>query len=391
MATWGTGVVGRTAGTVRRSSCISMVDSAVVVEEARWPARSCAGRRGPGGGVASAAVCRRSARRGPGWRRRRRAVAPRRSPTELAQRHVGGERTVDDVDDVDAVPLQPLGRVHSGQYEVVLVQVGRPREVARSRRAGRASGRRRSRRASATGRPRSTNRSRSPRRAACVGISGGQQRPQQVENTPRRARPPREPAGRGQARRAWRRAPYGSPPGPPRPYRHAAAGCQARAGRRTSSSRRGPWRGPIPSCSRSSRNQAISSSGLSSSRTRGDEVLDVRGFQELQTAVLDEGHASSGQLHLEQIAVVGGPHQNGLSLERPALLGARQESCPPPARASADASWQRTSRGRGPPSRSDRSRTTESVGGRSDRVGQRRGSAAGTGSCAPGTTVRGRR
>src|SRR5262245_13051365 len=47
------------------------------------------------------------------------------------QSHVGGKRAVDDIDEMDAVPLQALGGVHSGQNEVVFVQVGWRGEVAR--------------------------------------------------------------------------------------------------------------------------------------------------------------------------------------------------------------------------------------------------------------------
>ena len=60
---------------------------------------------------------------------------------------------------------------------------------------------------------------------------------------------------------------------------------------------------------------------MSSSRTAGDEVLDVGGFEELQPAVLDVRDATGGQFDLEQVAVVRRTHQHCLGLEGPALLG----------------------------------------------------------------------
>ncbi len=45
------------------------------------------------------------------------------------------------------------------------------------------------------------------------------------------------------------------------------------------------------------------------------EVLDVRGFEELQPAELDEGHPARSQLDLEQVAVVAGPHQHRLIVQ----------------------------------------------------------------------------
>ena len=52
----------------------------------------------------------------------------------------------------------------------------------------------------------------------------------------------------------------------------------------------------------------------------GEEVLDVRRLEELQPAVLHERHAARGQLHLEQVAVVGGPHQHRLVDQAAALV-----------------------------------------------------------------------
>src|SRR5262249_5214963 len=50
-------------------------------------------------------------------------------PGRGAQRHVAGHRTVDQVGQVHHGPFQPLGRVHGGDDQEVLVVAGRPGEV----------------------------------------------------------------------------------------------------------------------------------------------------------------------------------------------------------------------------------------------------------------------
>ena len=54
------------------------------------------------------------------------------------------------------------------------------------------------------------------------------------------------------------------------------------------------------------------------------QILDVRGFEKLQSAELDEGNVAPGQLHFERAAVVRSAEQDRLRLEREPGLAARQ-------------------------------------------------------------------
>ena len=56
---------------------------------------------------------------------------------------------------------------------------------------------------------------------------------------------------------------------------------------------------------------------------RRKHVLDVRSFDEFQTAVFHERDIAAGQLHFELIAVPAGPEQHRLTLQRDALLQMR--------------------------------------------------------------------
>ena len=84
--------------------------------------------------------------------------------------------------------------------------------------------------------------------------------------------------------------------------------------------------GPMPSCSRTSRNQASSIGGIGHHPGRGEEVLHVRGLGEPQSAVLHVRDAARGQLDFQQVAVVRGPDQHRLLLERHARLILGQHS-----------------------------------------------------------------
>ena len=57
-----------------------------------------------------------------------------------------------------------------------------------------------------------------------------------------------------------------------------------------------------------------------------DQVLDVRGLQVAQAAVLDERDLAAGELELEQVAVMRGPHQHGLAAELDSLLARGQHA-----------------------------------------------------------------
>ena len=57
----------------------------------------------------------------------------------------------------------------------------------------------------------------------------------------------------------------------------------------------------------------------------GQQVLDVRGFQEFQPAVLDEGDVAPGQFDLEEVAVLGAAKQHGLALQGNARLALGQD------------------------------------------------------------------
>ena len=57
------------------------------------------------------------------------------------------------------------------------------------------------------------------------------------------------------------------------------------------------------------------------------DVLDVRGFQELEAAVLHERHVAPRELDLEHVAVVGAAEQNRVPAAAPRRLRAWRESC----------------------------------------------------------------
>ncbi len=57
-----------------------------------------------------------------------------------------------------------------------------------------------------------------------------------------------------------------------------------------------------------------------------DEVLDVRGVEESQAAVLHERDVAPGELELEQVSVVAGSEQHGLLLELHPLLARREHA-----------------------------------------------------------------
>src|SRR5205085_6543179 len=52
----------------------------------------------------------------------------------------------------------------------------------------------------------------------------------------------------------------------------------------------------------------------------GEHIFDMRRLQELQPAVFDEWNIASGELKLQQIAVVAGAEENRLPAERHALF-----------------------------------------------------------------------
>ena len=56
-----------------------------------------------------------------------------------------------------------------------------------------------------------------------------------------------------------------------------------------------------------------------------EQILDVRGLEKLQAAVLDEGDVAPGQFHFERAAVVRRAEQHGLRLERKPRLAACQD------------------------------------------------------------------
>ena len=60
--------------------------------------------------------------------------------------------------------------------------------------------------------------------------------------------------------------------------------------------------------------------GVVGEAEQADQILDVRGFEEPQPAVLHVGDAPARQLELEQIAVVRGAHEHRLLAQRDALL-----------------------------------------------------------------------
>ena len=152
-----------------------------------------------------------------------------------------------------------------------------------------------------------------------IRIARSEQRAQQVEHTLRALRDRRVRRGRTRARRASRPGRCERPRELRRPSRRAGTGRPASRGR---GCRAAP---------RASRTDAVVQAQQPEPRDlvhlvveepdARDEVLDVRGFEELQSAVLDERDASSGELDLEQVAVVRGAHQHGLLAQRPARLG----------------------------------------------------------------------
>ena len=56
-----------------------------------------------------------------------------------------------------------------------------------------------------------------------------------------------------------------------------------------------------------------------------EQVLDVRRLEELQPAELDVGDVAPGELQLELGAVVRGPEQHGLALQRDAGFPRRED------------------------------------------------------------------
>ena len=72
------------------------------------------------------------------------------------------------------------------------------------------------------------------------------------------------------------------------------------------------------------RNHASSSRRVVGQPEQGDEVLDVRGLQEAQPAVLHVRDVAAGELELEQVGVVRGAHQHGLLAQRDALARGRR-------------------------------------------------------------------
>ena len=128
-----------------------------------------------------------------------------------------------------------------------------------------------------------------------------------------RATPSREPVRAGD--RLARR--------PRRPRRVDLAAAIARRHRRD---RARALTGPTPSTSCSTRNQATSSAPLSTSRSSRDEVLDVRGLQVAQAAVLVERDPPAGELELEQVGVVRRARQHGLRAQLGALLARLEDA-----------------------------------------------------------------
>ena len=60
--------------------------------------------------------------------------------------------------------------------------------------------------------------------------------------------------------------------------------------------------------------------GLSAQRSTRQQVLDVRGFEKLEPAVLHERDVAAHELELEHVAVMRAAEQHGLALSATPLL-----------------------------------------------------------------------
>ena len=238
------------------------------------------------------------------------------------------------------VPLQALGRVHGAEGQVVLVEVRRAGQVA-------AGGRR------VEGQPgdvlgqggRRGGRGDEPVQVAepgrVVGVAAGQQRPQHRQHGARRGR-------RWSALSRAAVSPVRVAPSLTRAAAGAAAtasACRSSAWAVAGSQHGEQARGRGPGRCR----RAGAAAGTRRSHRPvvqqpqpGEEVFDVRGFQELQPAELHERHPPRGQLHLEQVAVVPGAHQHRLIPQPPPSLDG------PPARRRRPGGLRRARRSSGP-------------------------------------------
>ena len=98
---------------------------------------------------------------------------------------------------------------------------------------------------------------------------------------------------------------------------------------------------PMPSCSRSTRNQATSSAGLATILAAA-EVLDVGRLGEPQPAVLHERDAAGRQLYLQHVAVMRRAHQHRLVVQFRCRTSWASRIRAQISRACVASSWQRT-------------------------------------------------
>ena len=228
-----------------------------------------------------------------------------------------GHAAVDDVEHVHRSPLLSLGRMDGRQDQVVLVQVRRARLRRWWPRADRASVR--------PGRPRGSDSPGQPRQLFQVGL--GARRASSCSRCScgryHAAHAP-APAGQGaccitcrQSRRPCQRsaAPGGGlKPAAPRPDRRPAPAPRPAGAR---------WPAPCPAPAARRGSPPSGRAGSAPAQQR-QQVLDVRGLQELQAAELHERDVAPRQLQLERGAVVRGAEQHRLPLQRQPAFALQQ-------------------------------------------------------------------
>ena len=285
---------------------------------------------------------------------------------------VGGEAALGDVQQVHRVPLQALGRVHRGQHQPVLVHARRHRVGAGG--AGRVEGQLDDERAQVAvlgggrGQPlqvgepgggirvRATDH-RHQRRAESLGpFPGGCRRDcrAQRRHEPGRVRPgalrqlPHRPTGRDRAVR--------------RPTPRGRVGRQVRGVPAVEDpvpvevqrADDPPGRGrsdPVQQLQQPEPGGLVA--GVVGQPVEREQILDVRGLQVAQPAVLDVRDPAAGQLELQQVAVGPARISTAWSRSRRAALPggqhARRQTVPRPG---SPRRQQSTSAGRAPPARS---------------------------------------